>query len=591
MSRMSEATRHRGPDETCTKIINGDSYHYHLSANRLAITDQSDNAAQPFHDEASKCALLFNGEIYNYYELRNDLIAQNISFNSFSDTEVLFHWIKTYGPEGLKKLEGMFAFIFINFENEEVFVARDRFGIKPIYFYQNERFIIISSEIKAIVRTGLIKKVLNRNQLFHYLSYKYARPPETFYKDVYELEHGHYLRLHRKGSENKKFIDEKKPSIFTTPDIKKVEELITDSLLKQLNAGVPLGLLLSGGVDSTLLLALAQKEGYKLPTYSVVNTKKENSFGTNDRHYSRLASSIYACDHHELEIDIGLLDQFDDSISKMDQPIGDSSYLLTSEICRYASDSMKILLSGAGADELFAGYNRHWAFYKYLNNKSYLNILTPLAKRFINVLPTGYKHPLRKKFRLLKKWAKSYDGSSQATFNNYLIFNEIGAETLIKDKDERVDYRFGWALKNDQNNYLVGDVLALSDKASMLHGIELRVPYLSEHLTNYLNTFNPEERIRYGRKWMLKRILANHGGKKIAGRSKEGFGMPLSDWILNKKAMHLWNNFSSEDNPVFEFIEKEKIEMLIQQQKRKVEDHGPLLWSMLVLSHWIKQHF
>jgi asparagine synthase (glutamine-hydrolysing) len=358
-----------------------------------------------------------------------------------------------------------------------------------------------------------------------------------------------------------------------------------------------LGLLLSGGVDSTLLLALAKKEGFTLPTYSIINTSREKSFGTKDYYYSRKASSLYSSDHHELEVDISLLKHFDDFITKMDQPIGDSAYLMTSEICNHASKSlpmgqagMKVLLSGAGADEIFAGYNRHLAYYNYLKNKKSIELLAPITKIISNKLPTGFGHPLRKQFRLAKKWASSIDPSPLKTFNNYLTFNELNFG-LPDNKHGITDENwYGWALDYEKNNYLVSDVLALSDKASMLHGIELRVPYLNERLVAYLNAFQPEQRIRFGQKWILKEILNKYGGKIFVKRRKEGFGLPLSSWLFDKKARHLWEIFEP-NHLIFDFLDKSLFNKIVDQQKRKVDDHGPLLWSILVLARWIQQNF
>jgi asparagine synthase (glutamine-hydrolysing) len=608
IENMSALTSHRGPDETKPFRIDTPAKTFFLCANRLKITDQSEAAAQPFISSDSKYALLFNGEIYNFHSLKNELLDNNIRFSSHSDTEVLFYWMQLYGRNGIEKLEGMFAFIFIDVEKDEVLIARDRFGIKPIYYYEDENFFITSSEIKAIVGTGLVKKEINEDQIHHYLLYKYAKQPETLYKHISELKNGAVLRIKNNESRIEKFSRQDIISNPTVPDLTIIEDHITNSLLQQLDAQVPLGLLLSGGVDSTLLLAIAHKEGFTIPTYSIVNSKENRSFGTKDYHYSKLAASTYKSEHHELEIDISILDQFDDFIEGIDQPIGDSSLLMTSEICRNASLSqplgpstgeakqagMKILLSGAGADEVFAGYNRHFAFYKYLNNKKTLDVLSPFLKPALNLLPSGFPHPFRKRFQLAKKLARSLNASPSKTFQNYLTFNEL---KLSKDDNEfkdQFDHKqdiLAWALKHDQNNYLVSDVLALSDKASMQQGIELRVPYLDEKLTNYMAGLDPLLLINKGQKWILKELLKKHGGRKFVNRSKEGFGLPLSNWLFDKRIRHLWELFESKESIIFNYLEKNTFDILVSQQKRNTEDHGQLLWSILVLGHWLQKNF
>ncbi len=605
---MSEFTRHRGPDETKIYRFDDKTTSYFLGANRLKISDSSNAASQPFISSDSKFVLLFNGEIYNFYALKNELINKNINFSSHSDTEVLFHWLRLNGKKGIEKLEGMFAFVFIDIDNNEILIARDRFGIKPIYYYKDENYFIASSEIKSIIGTGLMKKELNTSQIQHYLSYKYAKQPETLFQNIYELKHGFVLHFQKDKWQMEKFFQIPTVTINTAPNLTLIEEMITDSLLQQLNANVPLGLLLSGGVDSTLLLALARKEGFTLPTYSIVNSKSDASFGTKDYHFSRLAATKYNSEHHELEIDISVLDQFDNFIDTMDQPIGDSSYLMTSEICKMASKSqpyhtpdgeagqagMKILLSGAGADEYFAGYNRHFAFYKYLNNKRVLDFLFPLFKPVLNSLPSGFPHPFRKQFRLMKKWSKSYDKSPSKTYYNFLKFNEISFnDHMIESHDLPANDQdlFAWALHHDQNNYLIGDVLALSDKASMQHGIEMRVPYLDEKLVNYIAGIPQSSLLKNGQKWILKELLKKHGGAKFVNRPKEGFGLPLSNWLFDTRISHLWELFDSKDSIIFNYLEKDKFDYLATQQKQNAEDHGPLLWSILVLGHWLQRNF
>ncbi len=598
---MSASTRHRGPDESKSRRIDTKSNTYFLAANRLKITDQSEAASQPFISPDSKYALLFNGEIYNFDSLKNELIDRQIHFSSHSDTEVLFYWLQLYGKSGIEKLKGMFAFIFIDFEKDEILVARDRFGIKPIYYYKDDNCIIFSSEIKSIVGTGMVKKEINDAQIHHYLLYKYAKKPETLYRHIFELQNGAVLEINNTDWQIKNYIQHDIKIKATTPDLTLIEEHITNSLLKQLDAQVPLGLLLSGGVDSTLLLAIARKQGFTLPTYTIVNSKSDRFFGTKDYHYSRMAASKYASEHTELEMDISMLDQFDHFIEGIDQPIGDSSLLMTSEICGNASTSskeghggMKILLSGAGADELFAGYNRHFAFHKYLNHKRTLDVLAPYLKPIVNLLPSGFPHPLRKSFRHAKKWWKSMDSSPVNTYRNFLTFNELVADghksEFIDQFDDNTDM-FGWALQHDQNNYLISDVLALTDKASMLHGIEMRVPYLDENLAHYLTGIPPSTLIKNGRKWILGDLLIQYGGRKFVNRPKEGFGLPLANWLFNKKIRHLWELFESKESIIFNYVEKNKFDFLVNQQKQKAEDHGPLLWSILVLGHWLQRNF
>ncbi len=592
IEKMASATGYRGPDETRLQIRETSYANYLMAANRLMITDQSDAASLPMISADKKYALLFNGEIYNYAHLKNRLLDRGIRFNTFSDTEVLFHWLILNGKKGIDTLRGMFAFIFIDFENDEVLAARDRFGIKPLLYYSDEKYAIFSSEISPVINTGLMEKRLDRVQVQHYFAWKYAKSPWTFYENILALEHGKVMILGR-GEKATFSYDKNVAGVRSegAPSVKKVESLITESLLRQIDAKVPLGLLLSGGIDSTLLLALAHKEGFTLPTFSIVNSARDTAYGTEDYKYSRLAAGLFKSEHYEVEAGINLLEGFHDHIRSMDQPVGDSAWLLTAKISENASKSMKILLSGAGADELFAGYNRHWAFYQNLKYKGLFDTLSPFVKKFSKVLPSTLPLRLSKQVRLMKKWANSHDYNPWRTWINYQTFDEFGWESQTIGDDGDMPAWFGRAIDYDRNNYLVNDVLTLSDRASMQHGIELRVPYLDENIWQYLMSFDQIRLIEKGRKWVLKEILKKYGGKKFVRRRKEGFGLPLGKWLFDKKADHLWEPLNMGKSIIYEFIKKPWLDHLVEQHKKGREDHGPLLWSVIVLTHWLEQNF
>jgi asparagine synthase (glutamine-hydrolysing) len=590
---MASQTRYRGPDETDTGLVETQKQNYLFGVNRLKITDPTNAAAQPFFSEDKRKVLLFNGEIYNYYSLKNELIRKGIVFSTHSDTEVLLHWLTSFGSLGIKDLEGMFAFVFIDIDTDKIIIARDRYGIKPVYYYQDENYFIVSSEIKPILKTRLFPSRLNESQVDHYLQYKYAKFPETFFRNIMELSPGTMIQKVQGRLQIEKFTTEMSGQDFGSLQLSEIENLISDSLLQQISAPVPTGLLLSGGVDSTLLLALAQKEGYTLPTFSIVNSKAEGSFGTNDFKYAAKAAKLFGAEHHEMETDISILEKFDDFVHRLDQPIGDSSFLMTSEICRHASGTMKILLSGAGADEIFGGYNRHWAFYKYLKHRKTIGLLMPALSKFSKMLPDGNVHPLRKQLRLLRKLSNSYDISPVRTFHKFLVFNEFESKTISDTMPEFTDSNdlMNWALNHDLTNYLVGDVLALSDRASMWHGIELRVPYLDDKLVHHVKSLPTDFVMRNGRKWILKELLKKQGGKEFAQRPKEGFGLPLSHWLTDKRVSHLWEFVNKKDHIIFKFVDKNLLDKLLAQQKQKSHDHGPLLWSILVLAHWLQHNF
>ncbi len=591
IEKMAYMTRHRGPDETRVITEKTNRLAIHMAANRLSITDQSQLASQPYSIGKARKYLLFNGEIYNYRHLKNTLLDVGVQFHSDSDTEVLFHWISIFGKEGLSSLEGMFALAFIDLEQEEILIARDRSGIKTIYYLDNGNSFIASSELKPIAECGLYQKRLNSRQINHYLCYKYVAPPETFFEGIFELLPGSVLHYKNHLWEKSTFSSVDSQGSLELIDIPAIEELITGSLLDQLERKVPTGLLLSGGIDSTLLLALAHKNGIAMPTFTAVSSEFENTSGMEDGKYSRIAANLYKSNHHELLIDRTILKGFDDFIGAVDQPIGDSSYLLTSEICKHASGSMKVLLSGAGADELFGGYNRHWAFYKNLDNKTLLDFFVPAFRSGLTMLLSGFPLSWNKRVGYLHKLIKSYDRSPERTWMNFIAFNDFGNNAFHQDGFDTSTNWMDWALQHDRNHYLVSDVLALTDKASMLYGLEVRIPYLDDRIINYLGKMDSRSLMKFGRKWVLRKILTENGGARIANRSKEGFGLPLGSWLNDKTYSHLLEPLHNAKSIIFEFMDKQISDHLIRQHQEGRKDNGPPLWSLMMLAHWLERNF
>lgn len=586
IQKMTDSTSFRGPDESHFQSF-GD---IGLGANRLKITDQTPWAQQPFISPDRKHALVFNGEIYNYYDLKNELLRHQVQFRSGSDTEVLFNWLKQFGAAGIDRLKGMFAFVFVDLHLDKVIFARDRFGIKPLYFYHDQQKTIVASEIRSILASGKISKRLNTNQIAHYLLFKHAQSPDTFFENVKEVRPGHCVTYQNGIMITKQYYQPATEKRTSAPDNTKVENLLTKSVLQQINVPVSTGILLSGGVDSTLLLALANKEGFSMPAFSIVNNRADRSFGTMDYHFARQAAKKFHAVHNEIEVDIGILKDFEALVGNMDQPMGDSAYLMTQIICKYASKSMKVLISGAGADEYFAGYNRHRAFQRYLQNKNTWKFIFPYIRPLLQRVPVGKTIPGRKYLRLGKKLANSISSSASDTWYNFVTLNNYGLANNIQALASQ-KFDLDKALAYDRQHFLIEDVLAVSDRASMQSGVELRVPYLDDDLTDYIGAFSGDMLLKHGQKWILKEILKKYGGEAFANRPKEGFGLPLAGWLVRSETDHLWKEIFDRKSILHEFIPAELLHHILVEQKSGKEDHGPFLWSVLVLAHWLQQHF
>ncbi|MFL5730669.1 MAG: asparagine synthase (glutamine-hydrolyzing) [Cytophagaceae bacterium] len=599
--QMNAATLHRGPDSTSFIRHMQEKATVFIGANRLKIIDPKDEANQPFASADGRYVLSYNGEIYNYPELKKSLEGK-ISFRSSSDTEVLLNLLISEGIDGLKKVNGMYAFAFFDTLEGILILARDPSGIKPLYYYQDEHYFIASSELKGILASGLVKKQLNKNQVQHYLRFKFAEKPETFYAGIMELEQGNYIKCSVPGAQysvkeyisapgmpSDEKVDEKKFFL-------KAEELFAEAVQKQLRADVPAGLFLSGGVDSTLLLANIHASGLTgFPSFSIANSENDRSFGTEDYHYTRLAAKKYQSDLHQIEIQASILQQFDDFVSRIDQPIGDGASLLTFILSRYSSKHVKVMLSGAGADEVFGGYNRHLAYYRYLKFRN--KIPTSFIKGLGGILPSGFEHPLRKQFRLINKFTKQVSADPEKTFSNFCsseYFNdEFFGITSEPDhaKSGDIDHFLKLAFDHDRSGYLISDVLNMTDSMSMQNSLEVRVPYLDQNLLVLISKVKPSFLLKYGRKWVLQRMLTKKGGEEFCHRKKEGFGMPLGKWLREKEGATLLERLKNKNSLIYKSISYDKTQALIQDHLKSKKDLSTELWSLLVLHTWLEKEF
>lgn len=606
VSQMNRVTRHRGPDATAFYLHRFDHAAVYFGHNRLKVIDCSDAANQPFFSQDQRYILVYNGEIYNYQALRSHLQKQGITFRTNSDTELVLQLLIAEGKKGLEKLNGMFALAFFDTVSKILLVARDRFGMKPLYFAHTPDYFVVSSELKGILASGLVPKELNENQLSEYLTYRHARKPETFFKNIYELEEGTFGTFHENTWKTSSYLytQPKENDLILTPEeiTSRTEELLQNALSRQLLADVPVGLFLSGGIDSTLLLALLADAGYmNFPAFSIVNKASERFFGTDDYFFARQAAQKFGASHTVFEIDDSVLSQAIPVIEALDQPIADGAALLTAFLSEKSRSSIKVALSGAGADELFAGYNRHRAFYKYLHNKNLLLLARPLLRTAAPLLPTSSSHPLRRQFRLIRKLATkihrrpdrtflcfaSMEAPLQQTLKNNSPANHASSLTEAQTKNDWLR----WSLNQDQHQYLISDILAVTDQTSMMHGLEVRSPYLDNELAAFLAGLQSDSLFRFGQKWILKDILQQHGGEQFTKRLKEGFGMPLGLWLKNPKNHPLLDSLRNPEHILFRYLDFAGTAKLLEDHLRGRQDLSTELWALITLAIWLQKNF
>jgi len=575
LQQMMEAIKHRGPDANDYIEKSFGAGQLFLGSNRLRIIDKDSHSNQPFASQDGRFALVFNGEIYNYEDLRNELLSSGVQFTTRSDTELLLYWLIKKGKEGIGRLNGMFAFVFADLKSNELIIARDKIGIKPIFASRTNKQLIISSEINGILASGLINKELNEGAIPHYLAYKYAPRPTTFFKRIEEVMPGTIWNIDENGGVEVSIVKDN-----SIEEEQHIHQLLIDAVVQQYSEPNNTGIMLSGGVDSTLLLAILNKElGYRnIPVYSVAS-KRKNKFDTKDGTFSAKAAKLYKAEYNEIDIDENSLDNLDSYVQTLGQPIADSGGYLTWLVAQKVKEKSKVLLSGAGADELFGGYNRHKAFYNYLKYRN---------KPWFSLLKQGKKIPrVTNRLTQFKKLTNAIDNDPSTTFNNFTQSDNFRIQTKLWNSNLNNDGHLKKALQHDQQNYLGADVLAITDQATMQYGIETRVPYLDNTLVQAAQNIVPTNLFNNGSKWLLKEQLINYGGEQFANRKKKGLGLPMNDWIKDK---NLWN-FNNTEQIIHSYVPQSTIASLYKLQIKGQADNTQDLYRILVLHKWLAQNF
>ncbi|MDJ1470575.1 asparagine synthase (glutamine-hydrolyzing) [Xanthocytophaga flava] len=603
IQQMLSATYYRGPDaQVWTQIISSRQTVW-MANNRLKISDLRDIANQPMSTADGQFTLVFNGAIYNHVPLRQTKLSDT-EFATLSDTETLLQLLVRYGHSIFSELNGMFAVALYDKFTETLIIARDRWGIKPLYWFENDAFLIISSEIKGILATGLVPKNPNLNQIQHYLSFKFPCRPQTFYKNIFEVEPGRICQTSY-SSELHTISHLSIPQRSTSKILHKEEarnniaQALEETIYQYSTADVPAGLFLSGGVDSTLLLASLYAKGIKnFPVFTIGYTDSDKPYATQDQYFAQQAARQYKADMHEVVVDSQLLDQFSEWVRTIDQPVADGAawltYLLSQEACKY----VKIILSGAGADELFAGYNRHWAYYQYLRTPSFIRKGIPL----LNHIP----HHKFSKTHYGRLWEKALQQLHPSPEQTYIRFTS-GATSFSWHKElssriqeelftttsqqQSLENSLATALHFDQSHYLISDVLTITDRMTMQHGIEARVPYLDNTVVEQAQNISATDLLKYGKKWLLKDILSRKQGTAYNKRRKEGFGMPLGHWLRKPVSDNIFRSLQNSDSLIYEIVDYAWVQQLKKNHITGSADYTSELWGLSLLATWLELNF
>lgn len=602
LKEMSGVMVHRGPDDGGLFA----DRNLGLCFRRLSIIDLR-AGHQPLISERSGMTIVFNGEIYNYKEEREKLKKKGYIFSTATDTEVILHLYEEYGVDCLQYLRGMFAFAIWDPKNRHLFCARDRFGIKPFYYYTDSQKFIFGSEIKVIMNAGDVDRTLSYDALDSYFAFGHISGELSVYRYVKKLLPGHYLQVSFK--ENISFTIRKYWEIKFEPDYSRTEKYWTDELAEALYesvklhmvSDVPLGAFLSGGIDSSSVVAMmAMNSDQPVKTFSIGFLNKPN----NELQYARQIAKKYGCEHHEEIIEPESVSTLPMLVKSFDEPFADSSAIPTWYVSRMARKHVTVVLSGDGGDELFAGYN----IYSYLNklHSFPLTFSSPVLNKIFwgvihKIIPRNSKGKNAAYFLSLgKDFLSAYTSMYSREERKNLFLNE---HPLIRLSDSSEHYKVG-ILKTgayhdfvsnmqylDLKTYMVDDVLTKVDRASMMNSLEVRVPLLDHQFAELTFRIPSELKFREKeQKYIFKRAMSPYLPDSILNHLKQGFSIPLSLWFRDDLNEYIKDTLLSGNNMLSEFLDKKYIRKIIEENSSGMKNSNTRIWSLLFFEEWLRQN-
>ncbi|NQY86751.1 MAG: asparagine synthase (glutamine-hydrolyzing) [Colwellia sp.] len=613
LKNMGQAIYHRGPDAGAEYI----DEHIGLSHRRLAIIDLTDAGIQPMQSYDEQYVIAFNGEIYNFLEIRAELAAKGYPFKTHTDTEVILALYHYEGTELLKKINGMFAFALWDKQKQQLFIARDRIGKKPLYYYLDQRQpnkdIVFASELKALLTIKDIPQEIRVDAVYDFFAYQYIPDPKTIYQNIHKLEPGHYLTVNKEGINKHQYWD---ISFTKTIDDseqnlkKQVQDLISHCTEQRMISDVPLGAFLSGGVDSSGIVALMAKTAKKNNAEPITTC----SIGFDDEKFdetkfAKIVAEQYHTNHHELTVHQDVANSLEHIVSFFDEPFADPSLVPTFFVSQLAREKVTVAIAGDGGDEVFAGYEKYSI--DHIENKLRNKIPKVLRKKFFPSLAKTLSHinisACQKASSLLNSlsvepamgfyitnsfikdatWLALVNDETAAALNDYhpsKITTDFYHQCDGQDHLSRILY-------TDMKTYLPGDILVKVDRMSMANSLEVRAPLLDHRLIEFAATIPSKFKFNTAKnkpekKYLLKEAFKDYLPDDILYRKKMGFSVPLASWLRNELRAITEERLLNRDNGLCRFFKKEQIAKLWQEHKSEQKDHATVLWSMLMFQMW-----
>ncbi len=600
---MSTVISHRGPDdegfyETTTR---SHQFKIGLAHRRLSIIDL-DAGHQPIGNEDGSIQIVFNGEIYNFQELRDRLISSGHKFSTSSDTETIVHAYEEYGTQCVKHLRGMFAFAIWDSNREHIFLARDRFGKKPLFFHENKNELLFASEIKSLLQHPGVEKQVNRCAVWDYLAYRYVPAPQTLFKGIQKLLPGHCAtwangKLNQWSYYTPEDCHPPTVSNTQTNAVGKFLDNLDDAVRIRMVSDVPFGAFLSGGIDSSAIVGLmARHSQLPIKTFSVgFNESTYSELG-----YAKVIADQFNTEHHELTISQNhLMDKLPELVRFRDAPVAEPSdipiYLLSKE----ARKTVKMVLTGEGSDEFLGGYPKH-VFERYVSMYQYIpsflrnGLLEPLIQalpyKFRRIKTAAHNMGLEDWHERMARWFGALSYAQRQNLVSHQFINSLQpSNPILKYCSDNS------ALRNilcfDQSSWLPDNLLERGDRMTMAASLEARMPFMDHKLAEFASALPDNMRVRGKKtKWILREAMKQLLPIEILERPKVGFRVPVNEWFQNSMRDYLYDHLTGPESITNNYYNKNTLDKVLQEHVSGRQNHEKLLWSLLTLEIWHREY-
>ncbi|MFZ5562755.1 MAG: asparagine synthase (glutamine-hydrolyzing) [Thermodesulfobacteriota bacterium] len=602
---MNRHMVHRGPDEEGI-LVRGNTA---MAMRRLVIIDP-ETGSQPIFNEDGSLAVVCNGEIYNFKSLRHKLTDKGHRFTTASDTEVIVHAWEEFGPDFVNHLEGMFALALLDICNQTLVLARDRAGMKPLYYRDTGDFFAFASEMRPLLQIPGVAGRINPKAADQYLTLGYSLCPETLVQDICKLPPAHCLTVNTGGAMDLRSywrIRQSEPGMTKSDVRSALRAELARAVQTHMVSDVPIGAFLSGGIDSGIVTGLmARFSETPVKTFSIGFT--DQSY--NELHFARILADAFHTDHHEAMIGPSAPDLVDEVLNHMDEPLSDTSLVPTLMVARLAAKEVRVVLSGDGGDELFGGYDTYMA---HLTDRAIYRYLPPALRNSLLPRLLDKIHPASRKKGPVNRVKRFVEGAGQPEkMKHYrwmtalyppekaLLYSDsfkAGLSSFVETQIDRAFDRFTrWDEKNrmmlaDFHIYLPEDILAKVDRMGMAASLETRMPFLDRRVVDLAFGLPGNWKIDgVSRKAVLKSAFSDMLPPAILARGKEGFSMPMKNWLKTDLRPLMADLLSARALEPLGLFDPARVSRLMDQHVRGTHDHGRLLWAMMALSRWWHTH-